>query len=376
MTGMGIVWLVHGETGSFGIAGVVVGGFAVGEAVICPQVARLIDRYGQPRVLPWSLGVHGGAVALLVGAAVAHGPVWLLVAAGGLAGGSIPQVGALTAARWSVLLRGTVLLPAAFTLETLSIDVAYLTGPAVAVLLATTVAAPAGTVGAAFLIVIGGLVFASLRRTAPPPAADRPRDSTERGLLTAGFGVLLYVNFAMGGFFGSMQLSVSAFAEAHHVASAAGVLYAVMSCASILVGLAYGRRRWSIAPAVQLGFALSFLAVAGVPLLFVDSTAVLGIALVLPGMAIAPTIVLSSTLIQGAADSRAMTQAFTWVNSASVAGMALAASGAGQLVDQHGPSTGFLIPIAASGSAALLVWFFRSAMPAGRQQVTAPVPSA
>jgi hypothetical protein len=44
MTGLGIVWLVHGATGSYAAAaGTVTGGFAVAEAVGGPQVARLID---------------------------------------------------------------------------------------------------------------------------------------------------------------------------------------------------------------------------------------------------------------------------------------------------------------------------------------------
>ena len=52
MTGLGIVWLVHGSTGSYAVAGTVTGGFAVAEALAGPQVARLIDRYGQTRMLP------------------------------------------------------------------------------------------------------------------------------------------------------------------------------------------------------------------------------------------------------------------------------------------------------------------------------------
>ena len=61
MTGLGIVWLIHAHTGSYGTAGLVAGGFAVAEAVAGPQLARLIDRYGQTRVLPAVLGAHTAA---------------------------------------------------------------------------------------------------------------------------------------------------------------------------------------------------------------------------------------------------------------------------------------------------------------------------
>src|ERR1700743_1806880 len=55
MTALGIVWLVHARTGSYATAGLVSGGFAVAEAVAGPQIARLIDRFGQTRVLPPAL---------------------------------------------------------------------------------------------------------------------------------------------------------------------------------------------------------------------------------------------------------------------------------------------------------------------------------
>ncbi|MFD8812563.1 MFS transporter, partial [Streptomyces sp. NPDC059627] len=66
MTGIGIVWLVHGHTGTFTSAGLVGGCFAVAEALGAPQVARLVDRFGQTRVLPPVLLAHALAVALLV----------------------------------------------------------------------------------------------------------------------------------------------------------------------------------------------------------------------------------------------------------------------------------------------------------------------
>src|SRR5689334_21454969 len=107
MTGLGIVWLVHGSTNSYAVAGAVTGGFAVAEAVGGPQVARLIDRFGQTRMLPIILLTHALTIALLIGLTVTDAPVWALVTAGVLAGSSLPQLGAQTSARWSYALRGS-----------------------------------------------------------------------------------------------------------------------------------------------------------------------------------------------------------------------------------------------------------------------------
>jgi MFS family permease len=90
MTGLGLVFLVHDLTGSFGRAGLVTGAFAITEAVMGPQSARLIDRYGQTRVVPFLLVAHGAAIAGLL----AGGPMLPLAV---LAGATIPQVGARAA---------------------------------------------------------------------------------------------------------------------------------------------------------------------------------------------------------------------------------------------------------------------------------------
>ncbi|WP_432189543.1 hypothetical protein [Streptomyces sp. Tue6028] len=49
MTSLSLVRLVHSHTGTFAEAGLVGGGFAVAEALGAPQVARLVDRFGQTR---------------------------------------------------------------------------------------------------------------------------------------------------------------------------------------------------------------------------------------------------------------------------------------------------------------------------------------
>ncbi|MCZ1003520.1 hypothetical protein O1M63_45155 [Streptomyces mirabilis] len=74
MAGLGIVWLVHAETGSFGVAGLVTGSFAVAETLVGPQTARLMDRFGQPRVLGPPCALHAGAIAALVALALTGRP--------------------------------------------------------------------------------------------------------------------------------------------------------------------------------------------------------------------------------------------------------------------------------------------------------------
>ncbi|AQZ61413.1 ABC transporter, permease protein [[Actinomadura] parvosata subsp. kistnae] len=367
MTSLGIVWLVHGRTGSYALAGLVAGGFAVAEAVAGPQLGRLIDRYGQGRVLPPVLAAHAASVlALLV--LVAEGrPGWLMAAAGAAAGASIPQLGALSAARWSALLRDgrAAELPSGFALESLANGLAYLAGPVLVSAVGAGGRPEVGSVLAAGLVVGGGLALAAQRRTAPPPAVTGPRTARSkasaavgpragRSLVRPGFVVLAGLNLAIGVFFGAMQVSVAAFAVEHGVPGAAAPLYAASSCGGLLTGWLYGLRRWRAAPRVQLVVGTAALALGCVPLLVAGSLPGMGVSVALTGMAVPPILVVATVLTEATVHRHVLTQAFTWLNSASAAGSAVAAAASGQAVDAFGAHGGIAIAAAATTAMAAL----------------------
>ena len=356
MTSLGIVWLVHARTGSYITAGLVTGGFAIAEAMAGPQLARLIDRFGQTRVLPPALLAHAAAVATLLSLVAASAPDWLMTAGGVLAGATIPQLGALSAARWAALLHDgrSVALPTAFTLEALANELAFLIGPALISIIGASGYPAAGTVLAATLVVAGGLCFAAQRRTAPPASGAAERHRTGRSLLRPGFAVLASVNLAIGGFFGAMPISVTAFAVEHGAAGTAAALFTVSSCASLLAGWVYGLRRWRTAPHVQLAVVAAGLAVGCLPLLVVGSPLELGFCVALTGLAIPLNLVLCSVLAEAAVDRAVLTQAFVWLNSASAAGSAGAAAAAGWAVTTFGAHGGFAVAATSTGLMAVL----------------------
>ena len=358
MTGLGIVWLVHARTGSYATAGLVTGGFAIAEAAVGPQLARLIDRFGQTRVLPPALLAHAAAVATLLALVAAATPDWVMMAGGALAGATIPQIGALSAARWAALLGDgqTATLSTAFTLEALANEAAFLVGPALVSILGATGRPALGTALAGALVVVGGLWFAAQRRTAPASSASGAptHHRADRSLLRPGFAVLVGVNLAIGVFFGASQISVTAFAVEHGVAGAAAALFTVSSCASLLAGWLYGLHRWRTSPPVQLAVTAALLAVGCLPLLVARSPVELGCGLALTGLAIPPLLVLCSVLAESAVDRAVLTQAFVWLNSASAAGSAGAAAVAGWAVGAFGAHGGFTVAAMATTVMAVL----------------------
>lgn len=364
MTGLGVVWLVHDATGSFARAGVVTGAYAVAAALAGPVTGRWHDRHGQRRVLPALLACYAVALALLIAAAGARAPLAGLAASGALLGAVVPQVGALAAARWSHLLgRGgrEASLPTAFALEALATEGSFLVGPA----LVGTIAATAGPVPAMLLagglVLAGCLVLLGQRASTPPAAHERAAGSgagpaaTPAGALLRRLAAPLVLSAALGAFFGATQVSVTAFAVDLGRDAAAGPLYSLLAVGSVTGGLLHGHRRWRTPPRRQLDVVLPLLVIACVPLPLAASVPAMGAALVLPGLLVAPTIILASVLTQQTAPAASVTQSFTWLSSASATALAAGASLAGLLVDAHGSRVGLTVSLGVVLVAALLV---------------------
>ncbi|MEU3978738.1 MFS transporter [Streptomyces sp. NPDC026672] len=356
MTGLSIVWLVHGRTGTFATAGLVGGGFAVAEALGAPQLARLVDRFGQTRVLPPALLAHALAVAVLVSLLAADAPIPLLVLGGVLVGAGVPQLGALSAARWAALLRTgrAAELPTAFALESLTNATAYLVGPTLVSALAAAGHPVLGIVLAASLSVAGGLLLAAQHGSAPPPAADGvARAREDRSLLRGAVFLLMGLNLAIGLYFGAMQVSVTAFVVEHGAPDAAAPVLAVSNCSGLLAGWLYGLRRWRTRAPAQLTVATGVLALGTLLLLTVGSPFGLALVVVVTGAAVPPLLALFSVLTESTVHRTVLTQAFSWLGSASAAGSAASAAVSGWAIDALGPRGGFAVAAAAAGAMAL-----------------------
>lgn len=120
-----------------------------------------------------------------------------------------------------------------------------------------------------------------------------------------------------------------------------------MSIASLIGGLLYGHRHWRVDSAVALPRALWLLTALAVPLVLADSPVALTVAQLAPGLVLSPALILSSTLVSRGVHRDVRTQAFTWINSASAAGIAAAAALTGYLTDALGSRPVFAVAVGA-----------------------------
>ena len=366
MFSLGTVLLIAAVTGRYGLAGLVAAAGAVGYALGAPQFARLSDRFGQRRVLRPQVAVFAVATVAFMTMAEIRAPLAAVVVPGALAGATMPSVGSMVRARWSVLLGGTSRLHTAFSLESVADEFIFVVGPALVVILATGVYPAAGVGAAMVLCVTGTLLLAAQRRTQPPPrgpapwramagqdpAAPRPRRSRTWAVVP-GLVTLVPVYWFLGAMFATVDLSTVAFAAEHGHAAVAGVVLGTYALGSAVGGLWYGTRHWR-AP-LERRFAISLAcAVAGVSTFWLlpGLTALFAV-IVVAGLSISPTLIAGYSLIERQAPPERRTEGMTWLSSAISVGVATGSPLAGHLIDAHGARWGYLLA-AACGSGAVL----------------------
>ncbi|MEU9128230.1 MFS transporter [Kitasatospora sp. NPDC048540] len=350
MLSLGIVLLVFQTHGSYGTAGAVAAVSAVAQALVGPQTGRLADRYGQAAVLLPSIAVHAVSVGALISLALGHAPVWTLFLAAAPAGASVPQIGAMVRARWVGRLSDRpAMLNTAFAFESVTDEFTFVIGPVLATAIATQASPAAGLIAEAALTVAGGLAFAAQRRTAP---ARHPRvEGVRRVSALASPGVrLLAASFlGVGTVFGAMQVSVTAFAESAGQAGANGTVYGIFAGGSMIAGVLYGLVGWKRSARQRMLFCYALLVLGCSTLWAMPNLTALAVAGLFCGLAIAPTLITGYTLVETLVADGAKTEAFTWLTGAIGLGLAIGSTVAGQLIDLHGPSAGFLVPIAGAG---------------------------
>ena len=129
---LSMVLLVKGSTGSFAAAGLVIAAYSIAAAVSLPVQGRVMDRVGQPPVIAAAALVNATAFLALIGGAEAGAPIVALAALATVAGlGTLPTGNAMRTL-WSGLVPDQELRQAAFALDAVAIDIAFIFGPLIA----------------------------------------------------------------------------------------------------------------------------------------------------------------------------------------------------------------------------------------------------
>ncbi|MEV5272511.1 MFS transporter [Streptomyces werraensis] len=352
MFALSAIVMIAGSRGSYALAGAVTATGLAATAVVAPWTARLVDRYGQARIaLPATLVAVLGSLALVL--CVRHdAPDWTLFAAYA-ATATTPNTGGMSRARWAHLLKGRPdALHTANSFEQAADELCFMLGPVLAAVLCGTFFPEAGTLTGAVLLLTGVALFTAQRSTEPPAV----RRATGRAPLRApGVRPLLLVCLATGGVFGSMEVVTIAFADGQGHRTAAGAVLALQAAGSCVAGLLYGAVRpagsaWSrlvrCLAAMTVLMTLPLLAAA-----LTGSLLVLAGALLVAGMATAPTMVTTMTLVQRHTPEGRLNEGMTLAVTGLLGGIACGSAAGGWIVEHVSATAGYGVPVGAAVTA-------------------------
>ena len=365
MMGIGVVTMVSQLTGRYGLAGALSATIALSAAVAGPQVSRLVDRHGQRRVLRPATLLSLAAAALLLVAAHFAWPDWVLFAAC-VGIGCVPSVGAMVRARWAALYGGTEKLHTAYSFESVIDEVCFIFGPIISIGLSTAWFPEAGPLLAACFLAAGVFWLTAQRATEPAPH-PRERHGGRTALAAPGLQVLVATFVATGAIFGAVDVVTVAFAEEQGHKGAASVVLALYAAGSCAAGLVFGLLRFAGAPEPRWLLGICAMAVSMIPLLLVGNLPFLAVALFVAGMAVAPTMITTMSLIEQHVPRAQLTEGMTWVSTGLAVGVALGSSVAGWVIDAAGADAGYVVP-AVSGAVAVAVGFL------GYRRLSRPAP--
>ena len=376
MNTIGTVTMLTLSGFSFFVAGLVSSAIALATFIISPRVSKLIDTYGQSRVVPWAALANVVGLLLMVATVALEGPTPVLFAAAVLMG-CTPNPPALARARWTYLIRSGKLGKAApimrtmFSYEGVLDDVGFMFSPSLSVALASTIAPFAGMLlgGAAFAL--GTVLLLMSRNTEPLPgwseesagegaankgeAGDKGADGTSSPRnanddfahrksvfrTTAVVRVMFFMMLFVGAFYGVLDTATVSFSEEMGNPSFASIVLMASAITSMLMGFVFGMIRLRMPQYRQLVLFAVIIGLAYGTMMFIDSPITLFAIATLAGLAYAPFLIVINATCERSVPGDRLTEAITWINAGITCGMAFGPTAGGIIIDTFGAVRSF-----------------------------------
>jgi MFS family permease len=334
--------------GGYGAAGGLISALTVGGAFGAPLVGRITDRRGLRTTLLLTTSAQGAFWFLAP--AVPYAALLVLAFLGGL----------LTLPLFSVSRQSlAALVPedqrrTAFSLDSMSVEVSFMLGPAGAVVLATQVSTRTALLVIACSMLLAGLALYLLN---PPIRSEAENREAAAGRSDAGPSwlserLVLVLIATAGATVVLVGTDVSIVATLRHAGELgwSGLVIAIWCGWSLLGGLVYGALSRPV-PALLLA---ALLGVLTIPVGLAGQWWMLALALLPAGAMCAPTLASTGELISRLVPAAVRGEAMGLQTTALTAGSALGAPLAGIVVDHTSPAMGFAVA-GATGTTFVLV---------------------
>jgi MFS family permease len=339
MGALGLLLVLHVQavSGSYARGGLAAGAYTLALGISNPVLARLVDRRGQTLVLrTGAVAASAGIVTLALLPAAA--PFGITVIAAAISGAAQPPVGACMRALWPALLRDRDRRHTAYSLESIALEVVYISGPLVIVAGIGSWSIRAALIACAAFMLSGNLAFSAQGASrAWRPHGER-RASLAGPLAAPGVRVLVVV-FALAGLaVGAVEVAVPAILTPLGQRDLTGLMLALWGVGSMVGGVIASRAGAAARPARRLALLMAGWGVIHGAVGLGNSAVGVGLLLLAAGVTIAPTFVCANGMLDTLAPSGTLTEAFTWLSTGLGAGIASGSALAGALVDAVSPT--------------------------------------
>jgi MFS family permease len=359
ITGLAILLLGQSTTGSFALGGALAASYTAGLAILAPLLGRLIDRRGPRLVLLASALAFPSSLAALVYVLDRGLPLWPAFAAAVAAGASFPPITVCMRTFFNQQLRDEDLLAAAYSLESVVIEMIFILGPMLVALFVALVSPVAPVLFAALCGCAGPLLFVRSRGLAGWRIEPRSAESLFGPLVEPRFTALLAVILCYASAFGLIEIGVTAYAAEKAVPALAGVLLGIMSIGSAAGGLVYGSRGWRWPLERQFALMLALMGLGVAPLVVLANEWTFALWCLAAGLSMAPALIMQSMLVAKIARAEHSTEAFTWAATGLLSGVGAGLTAGGLLLERLRPQAAFaaaaLLSLLAAALAARLV---------------------
>jgi MFS family permease len=341
MAGLSLVLLGAQKSGSYAVGGAALGLFSLGAGALGPFRGSLVDRYGQTR--PLLIYVPAFCAGFLALAATSQ--TWVLLTVAALSGMLSPPLLASSRTLWRSIVPPH-LVRTAFALDSVSMQVTQVAGPAFAGLIAARWGASTAMIVVTVLVMTGGIAFVAL------PSSRAWKGSTTSGglrgiLRSAAVRTLLLVGALGGVSLGVLVVALPAMSESFDTPFGAGLLLAVLAVGSVAGGTWAGtHHRLDAADAAARAAAALALILVPVVLTTLGGRGAQPWLLLLAGAGFGPLGVYLLELVDRAAPTGTAVTAFAAIVALEGATVAIGATVAGFAADRGTPEAALLVSIA------------------------------
>jgi len=319
--------------GNYTSAGVILAAQSVGQAIAGPLTSRLLGRLGMRRVLTFTTIICAG---LLTTIALTTPPLAVVAVIAFLLGLTTPPITPAVRTIYPKLVPGNR-ISALFSLDASAQEVIWIVGPVVAVFVSTQVSTVWGLLIGAIFMFGGGLWFV----LSPEVGAVRLPPSRSRlgaVLLRPTVVISTFISFLFVGSFAALEAGIVG--TFGHGGIESGLILAIFSIGSIIGGFIFGHRDimpWSLA-------IRSSIVLVGTALCLVSLNPIwLSVVLFFGGIGVAPMFAALFTVVSSTVRFSETAEAYGWVGTGQLVGVALGSALAGTAIDAAGGFGGVLV---------------------------------